>query len=674
MTVAGMENTPSNEFLDFRYIHDLEYVEANGLGGYAAGTFSGAHSRKYHGLLVASLKPPVQRVVVVSKIDETLRLGDEEFQLGCNQFPGALHPFGVQYLSSFKRDLFPEWVFQVRGVTIRKTLAAIYGENTTVVLYEVLEAPGKFTMELQPFYASRDIHHLTKANRYIGEHYIFDKGVFQTMNYQRCPEFFISIPKSTFIEDRVWHYNFEHHQEYLRGMDFREDLFSHGRFSVTLRKGNRLGVIVSLDNPSGKDAVKLLREERKRRLSVTRDFEYHPSLRRLALAADQFIVKRGDLNTIIAGYPWFTDWGRDTMIALPGVCLATGRFRDAKRILQKFSEYISEGMIPNRFPDSGQNPEYNTIDATLWFVNAIFKYYEYSKDKLFIKAMLPALREIIDWHYKGTRYNIKVDPADELLAGGEHGVQLTWMDAKIGDWVITPRRGKPVEINALWYNALCVVAYFHRQLNYHDEAQVYAERASRVGHSFNDLFWNNTNGSLYDYIDGDYRCDDIRPNQIYALSLPFPVLQQDRALAVIEIVQNQLLTPRGLRSLSPLHADYRGRYEGNPFERDSMYHQGPAWSHLTGAYIDALFYALGDDAPELARAILDMMFQTLDEAGLGTISEIFDGDAPFAPRGCVAQAWSVGEILRVSFEYKLWERSRDTGQTETMETIRTAHA
>ncbi len=654
-----MSTQNGSQFLDFELLHNLEYVEANGLGGYASGTFSGAHSRKYHGLLVAALKPPLQRVVVVSKIEETITTEQGVVELGCNQFPGVLHPFGVRFLTAFDRSIFPQWTYHVHGVTIRKTIAAIHGENTTVVTYEVVEAPDKFTLHLRPFYASRDIHHLAHRNAYIGQHYIFDQGIFQTMNYQGCPEFFISVPRSLFEENRVWYENFEYRQEYLRGMDFREDLFTHGSFSVTLRKGSKLGVIVSLQDPAGKDAFRLLKAEKKRRADVIKPFSFHPLLERLALAADQFVVKRDDMNTIIAGYPWFTDWGRDTMIALPGVCLATGKYTEARKILQKFSEYVSDGMIPNRFPDSGDKPEYNTIDATLWYFVAIYKYFRYSGDKVFVKSLMPLLRDIVQWHYHGTRYNIKVDERDGLLAGGAEGVQLTWMDAKIGDWVVTPRRGKPVEINALWYNVLRIMEFFCHEFGYQDDAEQFLKKAIAVQESFNKTFWNDENGSLFDFVDGDHKDRDIRPNQLYALGLPFMTLWPDRAKSVLDVVETHLLTPFGLRSLSPAHSAYRGKYEGDPRQRDSAYHQGPAWSHLIGVYVDALFATFGEAARDDAREILEAALASLETGAIGSVSEIFDGDPPHEPRGCVAQAWSVGELLRACVEHNIWQPRKE---------------
>jgi predicted glycogen debranching enzyme len=661
---------PRNDLIDFEKVHSLEYIEANGLGGYASGTFSGAHSRKYHGLLVASLQPPIQRHVVVSKMDETLVINGEYFNLACNQFPGAIYPFGVQYLTHFSRNLFPEWIYKLKGVTLRKTIAAVYGENTTLVLYEVLEAEERVFLDLLPFYSFRDFHCLTHQNEFIGRPYIFEKGVFRTMNYQGTPEFFISVPKSIFTENQTWYQRFEYSEEQRRGMEFCEDLYTHGKFSVAVRKGSKVGVIVSLINPAGRDAFRLFREEKKRRESLALEFSEHEPMQKLALAADQFVVRRDDLSTIIAGYPWFSDWGRDTMISITGLCLVTGRVKDAKRILQKFSEYVNEGMIPNRFPDSGEIPEYNTIDATLWFFYAVYKYYQHSSDKIFIRNMLPVLRDIIDCHYRGTRYHIKVDPLDELLGGGEEGVQLTWMDAKVNHWVVTPRRGKPVEVNALWYNALRTMDYLLSVLNYEGDAEFFQMKASNVKKNFNQKFWNEKDRCLYDYIEGDFLCADIRPNQLYALGLPFKILNEDKFPFVIDIVRKQLLTPRGLRSLSPLHSDYKGKYAGDLMHRDGAYHQGTVWSYLAGIYIDALFATLGEDAREEATLILKGFFKHLEEAGMGTISEIFDGDPPHIPGGCVAQAWSVGELVRVASEYKLMEVKKKRRASEPAEAVK----
>lgn len=646
----------SHNSLDFDFVHSMEYVEANGLGGYAAGTFSGAHSRRYHGLLVASLQPPVERQVVVSKIDETIVLNGEFHHLGCNQFPGTLYPFGVQYLSSFQRGLFPEWTYRVKNITLKKSIAAIHGSNTTVVLYDVIDADEKFTLDLQAFYSCRDFHSLSHVNDHIGRPYIFEKGVFRTMNYQGSPEFFISVPRSSFTENQTWYRSFEYVEEQRRGMDFEEDLYTHGKFSLQLRKGSKLAVVVSLTDPTHLDGTRLFREEKKRREKLIDKFSGGEQTKRLVLAADQFVVRRDDAFTIIAGYPWFSDRGRDTMISITGLCLVTGKHQVAKKILQKFPRYVSEGMLPNRFPDYGEAPQYDTIDVTLWYFHAVYKFYRYTNDKDFVRLIIPTLRDIIDWHYRGTRHNTHVDKGDELLSGGEPGVQLTWMDAKIGDWIVTPRNGKAVEVNALWYNALCVMRFLMSELNHIKDAEAYQQLSTLVERSFHEEFWNDERGCLFDYVDGDNRSTDVRPNQLYAIGLPFPVLKGEHAVKVLEIVRDQLLTPRGLRSLSPLSSQYKSIYQGGVYERDSAYHQGTVWSYLIGIYIDALFAVQGEIAREEATQLIKGLFNHLDEAGLGSISEVFDGDPPHRPGGCVATATSVAELLRVITEYRLDER------------------
>ncbi|MFM9840885.1 MAG: amylo-alpha-1,6-glucosidase [Cyclobacteriaceae bacterium] len=644
----------SHNLNDFRKASSLEWLETNGIGGYASSTVAGAHTRRYHGLLVAAMSPPVGRTVVVSKLDETIVQGEERFELSSNQYSGAVHPEGFKHLTKFERDLFPEFYYQAGGIELKKTIAAIHGENTTVIVYEVLSAKEKFTLELLPLYACRDFHSTAHANDSINQPYLFQDGLFRTVNYQGCPEVIISVPGSEFKESKGWYYNFEYAIEQYRGLDFKEDLYTHGKFVVELKKESKLGIIISTDDTTGKDALLLLEKERKRREAVVKDFTANDELKKLALAADQFIVKRGELKTIIAGYHWFADWGRDTMISLPGLCLTTGRFEDAKNILKAFANSVSEGMLPNRFPDQGEAPEYNTFDATLWYFHAIYKYYECTKDKEFVQSILPVLQDIIDWHYKGTRYNIHVDPSDELLYGGQDGVQLTWMDAKVGDWVVTPRKGKPVEINALWYNALSIMEFFLADQGNKKEADKYKMKARVVANSFNEKFWSEENGYLYDCIDGDFKDASIRPNQIYAISLPFSLLTKERATKVFKVVKDLLLTPKGLRSLNSSHPDYKPVYGGDPWHRDGAYHQGTVWSFQLGAYIDALMQVKGAKGKSEATSILKEFFKHLDEAGVGTVSEIFDAEPPHTPRGCMAQAWGVGEILRVAKEHELF--------------------
>jgi len=444
---------------------ELEWLETNGLGGWASSTIVGANTRRYHGLLVAATQPPVGRTVLLSKLDETIVENDERFELGCNQYPGAVHPRGFEFLESFEKEFFPVFEYRAGGIKIMKTVAAIHGENTTVILYEVLEAPTALEFELQPFIAARDFHSLTHANDFINQDAEFENGLLRLQPYDGIPDLFIYAESTSFEPNAGWYHNFEYKIEKFRGLDFQEDLWTCGKLTSSIKAGDQLGVIISTEDPRGRDALELLEQERQRRKKlVTRaKTQNGGTIKALILAADQFVVRRAeDLRTIIAGYPWFADWGRDTMIALPGICLVTGRFDDAKKILRAFAQSVSQGMLPNRFPDAGEEPEYNTVDATLWYFVAIHQYFQYTQDEEFVREeLMPVLRDILRWHERGSRYNIHMDE-DGLLYAGEPGVQLTWMDAKIGDWVVTPRQGKAVEINALWYNALMI---FSKWLN-----------------------------------------------------------------------------------------------------------------------------------------------------------------------------------------------------------------
>lgn len=630
-----------------------EWLETNGLGGWASSTVSGAHTRRYHGLLVAATHPPVGRVVLLSKLEETIVTSSERFELGCNQFPNAVSPSGFTYLTSFEKDLFPTFEFSSGNIRLRKTVVAPNGENATLVLYEVLEADDEFTLELRPFVAGRDYHSMTHANDSINRGVEFADSVLTLRTYNDLPPVYISVPNAEFYHQPEWYYNFEYAVEQFRGLDFREDLFTHGIIRVTLRTGDRLGVVISTEKPEGRDAFLLAAKEKRRRETLIKKLSIQDDITKsLSLAADQFIVRRGsDLRTIIAGYHWFSDWGRDTMIALPGICLVTGRFDEARLILRAFAQSVSEGMLPNRFPDAGEQPEYNTVDATLWFFVAIHKYLEYTGDDEFVRAELfPVLKDIIAWHDRGTRYKIKVDPSDGLLNAGEPGVQLTWMDAKIGDWVVTPRQGKAVEINALWYNALMILAGFTKKYDSVGASQTLLDRAARVRISFETLFWNDAESCLVDYVDAETRDAAIRPNQIFALGLPFTLLDDSRGRAVLAVVENTLYTPVGLRSLSPGHSSYRPSYGGDQWSRDSAYHQGTVWSWLIGPLCTSIVKLEGEKGRMRARKVVQNILPHLQRGGLGTISEIFDADAPHHERGCTAQAWSVGEVLRTYVE------------------------
>ena len=633
-----------------------EWLETNGLGGWASATLSGALSRRYHGLLVAATAPPVGRQVLLAKLDETVLFeGGQRLDLGCNQYPGAVHPAGHRFLETFCRDLFPVFEFEADGVRLRKTVAAVHGRNTTLMVYEVLAAPASFVLELLPMLAGRDYHSLGHHDAAAEPVFAAADDTFQIRPRPASAELFLTLPGAELEARPTWFYQLEYAIEQERGQDFREDLFSPGVFRRALRAGEVFGIIISTGPPGVDSAEALLATEQARREALLTYLPPTDALRRaLTLAADQFVVCRAaNLNTVIAGYHWFTDWGRDTMVALPGLCLATGRFAEARHILQAFANTMSEGMLPNRFPDSGAAPEYNTVDATLWFFVAARQYGQASGDAAFVRdTLLPALLDSLAWHRRGTRYGIHV-AENGLLSAGADDEQLTWMDAKVGDWVVTPRRGQPVEIQALWYNALRLTADLLDEASRPAEAAALRAEADRVQAAFEPAFWNEERGCLYDCLPPAGPPDaSLRPNQLLALSLPYPLLTGARAAQVLAVVERELLTPVGLRSLAPTDPAYCPRYLGSPWQRDGAYHQGTVWSWWLGPYCDALVRVHGPAAgAEKVLAVLAGFAYHLGEAGLGTVSEIFDGEAPHAPRGCIAQAWGVAEVLRVASQY-----------------------
>ena len=600
---------------DFDRASQLEWLETNGLGGWVSSSITFANTRRYHGMLVTAPAGRTERTVLVSKLDESVAGVD----LATNRFPGCVHPRGFDYLTSFQRGIFPVWEYSAGDVNLRKTVVAPHGKNVTIVLYEVLESAEPFPLRLSPFLAGRDYHSLIHCT---------DAAL---------PYVHINVPGATFEAKPDCWKNFVYDREQERGLDFEEDLFTPGSYVVTLSRGDLLPVVLATENREW-DAIAMIEEERHRREALIPTTENRQPTTDLLIAADQFLITRDDKETIIAGYHWFTDWGRDTMIALPGLCLATGRFDDAKRILRRWLAAASKGMIPNRFPDSSSEPEFNSVDAGLWLFVAIWRYREATGDDDFVREeALPVLRDAINWLERGTRYNIHVD-LDGLLYAGAEGVALTWMDAIVDGDVVTPRRGKPVEINALWYNALRIVATLTGDA-------LLASRADAVRESFEAAFWNRGAVFCFDVVNPNDA--SIRPNHLFAIALPFPLFDDARAESILSLCESQLLTPVGLRTLAPSDPRYRGQLTGDQRSRDTAYHQGTVWPWLLGVYIDALVRYRGDEGRKTAGGLIANMQAHLAEAGVGTISEIFDGDAPHTPRGCIAQAWSVGEVLRV---------------------------
>ena len=482
-----------------------------------------------------------------------------------------------------------------------------------------------------------------------------DAGIVRVTPYRGLPSLYLAHDADEVRESAEWYRNFEYERERERGLDFHEDLFHPCTLVRNLRAGARLTVIASTEVRDVRNADRL----REARPAQTASGD-RPFVGALKNAADQFLVRRGEWHTVIAGYHWFSDWGRDTMIALPGLTLTTGRADLARGILRAFAGSVDHGMLPNRFPDSGEAPEYNTVDATLWFFEAVRAYLEYTGDLDFVTAHLyDVLADIVAWHERGTRYGIRVD-SDGLLQAGEAGTQLTWMDAKVGDWVVTPRRGKPVEIQALWYNALRVMEDLARRLARDSDAAHYGELAERTRANFAALFWNSAEGCLYDVVNGQERDAAIRPNQILAVSLRYSMLTPDVAARVVSTVQRQLLTPFGLRTLSPSDPQYRGRCAGDQTSRDGAYHQGTVWPWLMGPFLKAYIATNGRSPESRAQAAswLAELAGFIGNQGVGQLPEIFDGDAPHTPRGCIAQAWSVAELLRVCVE-DVYEKRED---------------
>ena len=635
-----------------------EWLETNGLGGFASSTIVGLNTRRYHGLLVAATKPPVGRLVLLSKLEETLLIDGRRFNLSVNRYPGVIHPQGFQYLKQFRLDPFPVFTYEIKGIEIKKSVFMIHGENSTVIHYELRknnrpEVPKNLRLEIHPLIAFRDYHGTTHENGAIDPAVQERSGLASVTPYQGSLSLHLAHNAIELRKTGDWYRNFEYDAERERGLDYSEDLFSPFVLCFDLRLRCQASIIASTEERDVAQVVEYRWAETSRRRELRAASPIEDSFAQsLAAASDQYLVSRGNEKTVIAGYPWFGDWGRDTMIALPGLTLPTGKYEVARSILRTFAKHVDQGMLPNRFPDAGETPEYNTVDATLWFFEAARAYLSYTGDLEFVRDELyPVFVDIISWQARGTRYGIKVDDSG-LLASGELGIQLTWMDARVGDWVVTPRRGKPVEIQALWYNALCIMEDLANRFGNQVARNGYRHMAAVAQWSFNRLFWNEKLNCLYDVVNGGPPDPSIRPNQIFAVSLPHSMLGQDRARKVVQKVEEHLLTPFGLRSLAPSDPQYRGSYSGGPADRDGAYHQGTVWPWLLGPFITAYVKANGrsEEARRQAQAWLSSLESHLAEAGLGHVSEIFEGDAPHRPCGCIAQAWSVAEILRVYVE------------------------
>lgn len=615
-------------FRDVQAAANREWLETNGLGGFASSTVCGANTRRYHGLLVAALKPPVERYVLLSKLEETVVSNGKDFELATNFYPDATHPTGYRLLEEFRLDPFPSFVWRIGEASVQKTVCLIQEANTVVVEYR---SSAPIVLELRPLIAYRQYHALTHANGALQSKLELSESVVSIRPYADLPALHFLHNGGGVSETGMWYRRFQYPRERERGLDYEEDLFEPFLLTFDIRPDKPARVVASIEPVGELDAVRMIAEEKATRLPSSTLLE--PALRR---AARQFLVSRGETKTIVAGYHWFTDWGRDTMISLPGLMRAAGSPKQACLILRAFAQSSYQGLLPNRFTDSGEKPEYNAADAALWFAEA-------ARDNAV--EFYAVLKEIIAWRERGTLYDIHLT-SDGLITGGWTESQLTWMDAKVDGRAITPRHGKPVEIEALWYNLLLITAEAAGQLGDVDYQRKCRELADQAKVAFLRIFWNDAAQCLFDVIGENGPDGSIRPNQLLALSLTHPILPRDRGEKVLEIVQRELLTPFGLRTLSPRDPSYQGRYEGGPVQRDAAYHQGTVWPWLLGPFARAHSYVYGKTA-NLGELLAAFEPHLLD-AGVGQISEIFDGDPPHEPRGCIAQAWSVAELYYTS--------------------------
>ena len=637
-----------------------EWLVTNGIGGFASGTVSGNATRRYHGLLFAALNPPLGRTQMVAALDETAQYAERTYALATSRWAsGVVQPNGYLNLESFHLDgTTPVWRFAIADALIEKRVWMRQGENTTYVQYSLERAMRPLTLELKALVNYRDSHACTHAGDWRMTIEPVVSGV-RVVAFEGAAPFYLFAADASCEIRHEWYRDFFLPQERYRGLDDREDLLLAAVFRADLRPGQIITVVTSTAAQASLDGAAARVEREKHEAIVlakwndaNRDAFVAPDwVRQLVLAADQFVVARplpheSDGRSIIAGYHWFGDWGRDTMISLPGLALATGRPEIAKNILLTFAKYVDDGMLPNNFPDGGEKPQYNSVDAALWFVEAVRQYILATRDNATLECLFPVLTAIIDAHLTGTRYHIHADASDGLLYAGEPGVQLTWMDAKVGDWVVTPRIGKPVEVQALWLNALRSASVFGPR---------YGEIFDRGLRAFRARFWNEERGALYDVVDVDHRPGTVdpslRPNQILAVGgLPIALIEGERARRIVDTVERALWTPLGPRSLARDDRAYRGRYEGGLWERDIAYHQGTVWPWLAGPFVEA-WVAVRGGGPDVVREARERfvrpLLRHLDEAGLGHVSEIADGDPPHTPRGCPFQAWSVGELLRL---------------------------
>ena len=656
-----MIKLPDDVVTDLRAATAREWLVTNGLGGFAAGTVSGVATRRYHGLLVAALAPPRGRHVVVSHLDESLMVRGRTTPLSAHAFPDIVHPAGWRHVAAFALDPLPVWTLRAGGATLERSVFMLRGSNTTVVRYTLRESPGAALLTLRPFGAFRDFHHHRREDPSMKLDAEVDADDPRTARWTPYPGWVTLTMRGQgpFVPSPDWWRSFDHAVERERGLDDREDLATPGEFHVPIGPGETVYFALTVDGSLPNDLAACEAEERARLLALAPAGEGDARVAALHRAVDAYRAECSEPPALLAGYPWFEDWGRDTLIAFTGAYLVTGRFDDGRRVLAAFARYVDQGMLPNRFPDGAAgSADYNTVDAPVWFFHAARRYVQYSGDRDFAVAVLrPALLEVERWFRKGTRYHIRVG-GDGLVYAGGVGTQLTWMDARVGDTVFTPRHGAPVEVNALWHAGMLTLAWFAELAGDAADAETHRAEAARVKESFRAKFWNERTGYLHDAVREHERDGSVRPNALYAVALPGELLDAEQRAAVIDRARRELLVPLALRTLSPSDPQYRGRYGGDAWSRDGAYHQGTAWPFLIGAYTGALVRhaQLSGDAEAVAAARAEVLglFEGLGEAlaaqCVGHLAEILEGDAPHRPVGCFAQAWSDCEALRALHE------------------------
>jgi predicted glycogen debranching enzyme len=662
---------PRDDGGDVEGLVTREWLVTNGLGGYSSGTLAGLVTRRYHGLLVAALPAPHGRMVMLSQLSEQLRLPDGRvIRFGTEErIGGHIDLQGARHLVEFRLEMgVPVWRYKAEDFVFERRITMPYLNNTVCITYHLLEGNGSARLKLRPSVHFRSYEAAVNAD--VGGPYALSAvgDRYELMSINDLPPLRMRVTgdRVAFTVEGSRLPEMLYRVEESRGYTAIGDLYTPGYFRSDFTNGQDVSLVASTESwelieaLTAQESLVATIQRHARLIALAPPSAQSGAAAELTLAADQFIVvpaaRRDEVTraraageearTIIAGYHWFTDWGRDTMISLEGLTLCTARYREAAYILKTFLHHVRDGLIPNMFPDGANEGLYHTSDATLWMFHALHRHARVTGDNAIINSSLQKLFDIVQHHLLGTRFGIHVDPEDGLLVQGEEGYQLTWMDAKVDGWVVTPRRGKAVEINALWFNALRLLEGWLRAAGREDDAVRIGAHAERACVSFNKRFWNETRGYLYDVVDGEHGDDDAcRPNQIFAISLDHPVLQREHWKAVYDVVVSRLLTPVGLRSLDPSHPDYKRNYHGDLRTRDAAYHQGTVWAWLIGPFVDVHLKLHPDDMPG-ARSLLQGLIDHLDEYGVGTIAEVFDAEPPFTPRGCIAQAWSVAEVLR----------------------------